>query len=279
MFDSSGTPSCNLSGFKKYENAYRRFEELVATAGGENTIVELLKSNADSYGLGEIDTGQGFSNILPYWFEINASSEFIARVNAGEQEVDPLPLIEQESAKFFSWLQEKVMPQVRQLVIEFDDPNTIVLAFNEYSWDESEPDATSLIITTYIPGTGWSIASPNANCPNQAANALDNWMKEQVGKEVFPKLIDTIESAQEAGELEVDRDRRVITFKTLLKLRYNYAVFHGDDSIEHALETLRGMGDPIIGESLFSFRQILFLDATEFDERSKEQISINFDLD
>lgn len=274
--DASITDALNhINSFREWQHFQTEYQTALETIGAESVRL-CIKNSIEKSGLSILQPGSGMDTLLPEIILYTCSELFTDARRSGKEQIEILDLIDAVAERFFVWIKETVLPAVDELRSKVTLPSTIGFRFMEYAFDSSDLERTSVLVITYIPKVGWSISLPNANCPNQAANALTNWMSGQINRANFPQLDSSIKLAIEAKNLQIDIESQILIYNQLDVLRANYAVFHGDDTIEHAVETLKGMGDPIIGEVLFNFKQIIFLDASEHESQPVEKIKIDF---
>ncbi len=233
----------------------------------------LVTDACHSAGLSHLQTGSKLlDNVEHLIFTAVEAQYFSARER--EDSLDIHAIAAEMIDDFFTAIAsiiDRRVPQLEQLIAE---PDAIGIAFDEYDFLVDGLGPLDLV-TVFTMRDGWSISVPYANCAVQASQTMGNYLQGTLPKELYPTFITSLEQAQEQGAMLIDRENRIVVAGGLNGiLQQQLFVFHDDDTVEHAIETLTACGHPRIGEMVFKF--MLFKKETERPYENVEPIVIEW---
>ena len=257
----------DLKDREKRMNYYEEFFDWVNDVRGE--LVDMIDQQLQALDLDQIKKGVRLNDIILDVVNDQSAFEYTNSTINGENP-DRLQIIRHNIDKLLGWLDKVIKTRVPDLK-NLAEQDQMIIAFDTFSFDEEHPEEGFDLLTTYIPGNGWSVAFPCADCPQHAAAAIDGFLDGNIPQE-FEVFIRSMDEEVRDGRVQIYRDSRIVVFNGVAhdneRFRHDQAVFHGKQPAQQAFETLRMACDPVDARSEMNpFKQVLLYDDSEFEDR------------
>jgi len=226
--------------------------------------------------LASLEKGRGYVNSVLFSITWTAQALYLDSIDIGEHDVTIESCITESARRFFTFLNNVVLPQLKLLREAQSQGDTFSLVLNKYNYEYPSLSAQegTAVMAALLSDAGTSICIPSGNCPVQAIAALDGLMQGHADN--FPLLSASAKARSDAGQLRIDPETGFLT-TTYEGLNLWEAVYHGDGPIEHCIQTLRASAHP--GELISGFPHVVFKDVLkkEPDESKPREIKITWD--
>ncbi len=195
----------------------------------------------------------------PEWLEFMCSilaEEAFYESAENDKQVSVVEVFKHTVDTFVSFILEKI-----QLHLAETQVHDVAFYFDQFSHGDDKTAIPISTVMTRIKNRGWSFSIPYGDCPQQINSLLVSYFDGSDLEKGFPKFSESLQRWIAQGKIAISlKDRSLGVAAAALDPVPYRAVFHGDDTIDNGLETLRIMGDPIMGSTTFNRHIYRFID-------------------